>query len=577
MGAPAVPVQSAPRRGAVDPVLLLPLAVAGGLLATRAALSGGLSDARAAIDLALAWSFAVAAVLALARPSIRRAGWLMAGIAAAWFLEDLQLSSSALAWTAGLLLVWLPVAMVVALVVSFPDGRVWSWPARAVLAGAFLVTVGRTLLGALFLPDGRNLLLASRNQGVVDAVNHDATYLGLVVTVTLAVLIVLRLRSLRGVARRVALPLLGSALLMLPFFAVWFGAYVLGDNGFGDRLQDTVRLSVVLVPLGFLSGVVWARLRRSNASNLVVELHTGGVDTLRDRLAQALGDPTLEIAYWLEEAGRYADAAGRPYALPNDRRRAVTHVLSGGAPVAALIHEPALLEERDLVESVRATAGLVLENERLAAEVRAKLAEVRASRTRIVAATDEERRRLERDLHDGTQQRLVALSLKLALAQAEADSTTGATLDQAREEVEQALAELREFARGVHPSVLREDGLDSAVEALARRAPLPVEISGTASGRLPDPVELAAYLFASEALTNVAKHARATHATVTITREHSSLRVTVADDGIGSADTSRGSGLRGLADRLAALDGNLTVQSTTGAGTTLVATIPCDS
>ena len=131
MGAPAVPARSATRPGAVDPVLLLPLAVAGGLLATRAALSAGLSDPRAAIDLALAWSFAVAAVLALARPSTRRGGWLMVGIAAAWFLEDLQLSSSALAWTAGLLLVWLPVAMVVALVVSFPDGRVWSWQARA--------------------------------------------------------------------------------------------------------------------------------------------------------------------------------------------------------------------------------------------------------------------------------------------------------------------------------------------------------------------------------------------------------------------------------------------------------------
>jgi len=154
----------------------------------------------------------------------------MAGIAAGWFLEDLQLSSSALPWTVGLLLAWLPAAMVVQLVVSFPDGRMWSWPARAVLAGAFLVTVGRAVLGALFLPDGRNLLLVSRHHGVVDAVGHDASYLGLVVTIALAVLIVLRLRSLRGVARRVALPPLGGALLMLPFFAVWFAAYVLGET-----------------------------------------------------------------------------------------------------------------------------------------------------------------------------------------------------------------------------------------------------------------------------------------------------------------------------------------------------------
>jgi signal transduction histidine kinase len=364
---------------------------------------------------------------------------------------------------------------------------------------------------------------------------------------------------------------------MLPFFGVYFGAHVLGDKGFGDRLEDTTRLSVVLVPLGFLSGLVWARLRRSNASSLVVELRAGGLDTLRDRLAQALGDPTLEIAYWLEPAGTYADTAGRPYALPDRRTRAVTYVLSGGAPVAALIHDPVLLEEPDLVESVRATAGLVLENERLAAEVRAQLTEVRASRARIVAATDEERRRLERDLHDGAQQRLVALSLKLALAQAEADPAAGTTLDHARVDVEQALAELREFARGVHPSVLREDGLDSAVETLARRAPLPVEIVGTARGRLPDPIELAAYFFVSEALTNVVKHARATHATVTVEREPGSLTVTVADDGIGGANAAAGSGLAGLTDRLAALDGTLAVQSESGAGTKLVTTIPCDS
>jgi signal transduction histidine kinase len=182
---------------------------------------------------------------------------------------------------------------------------------------------------------------------------------------------------------------------------------VLGDDGFGNRLQEPVRLIVVLAALGFLAGVFWAQLRRSRGSTLVVELRTGGVETLRDRLAKALGDPTLEIAYRLEHAGTYVDATDRPCALPDGRTRAITHVLAGGVPVAALVHDPALLEEPDLVESVRATAGLMLENERLAAEVRAQLDEVRASRARIVAAADDERRRLERDLHDGAQQRLV--------------------------------------------------------------------------------------------------------------------------------------------------------------------------
>lgn len=577
MNSRALQVPAAPRRWPLDPVFLLLFAAAGGSLATWASLAAGGDKSRAAIDLALTWAFASAAAVALERPSTRRAGCLMAAIASVWFLEELQLASSPLAWTVGLLLAWLPVAMVVQLLLSFPDGQVWSPTARAVLSGAYLATVGRALAEAFFLPDGRNLLLVSRNQTMADAVDHHAAYLGLLVTVALVTMIALRLRSLHGIPRRAALPLLSGALLMLPFFAVWFVGIALGDYRFGDRFESTTRLSVVLVALGFLSRPVSMRLRHSNASSLVVELGAGGIETLRDRLARALGDPTLEIAYWLEQAGAYVDENGHPSPLPEDETRAVTHVLAGGARVAALIHDPALLDEPHLVESVRATAGLVLENERLAAEVRAQLAEVRASRARIVAAADEERRRLERDLHDGAQQRLVALSLKLALARTAADPAGAGVLDAAREDVEHALSELREFARGVHPTLLREEGLDAAAEALARRAPLPVDIVGTEGGRLPDEIELAAYFFVSEALANVAKHARASHATVTIAYEPGTLTVTVADDGVGGAGATHGSGLGGLADRLVALDGTLTIDSPAGAGTTLVATIPCDS
>jgi signal transduction histidine kinase len=241
------------------------------------------------------------------------------------------------------------------------------------------------------------------------------------------------------------------------------------------------------------------------------------------------------------------------------------------------VHDPALLEEPELVESVRATAALVLENERLAAEIRAQLAEVHASRARIVAATDEERRRLERDLHDGAQQRLVGLSLKLALAQVGADPAAAEALASAQADLEGALAELREFARGVHPSILREDGLDAALETLARRASVPVDVSGSVGERLPDAVELATYFFVSEALTNVAKHAGASRVDVTVDVRGAVLRVSVADDGVGGAEADIGSGLAGLADRLAALGGTLEIESAPGLGTTLSATIPCAS
>jgi signal transduction histidine kinase len=252
-------------------------------------------------------------------------------------------------------------------------------------------------------------------------------------------------------------------------------------------------------------------------------------------------------------------------------------VTARGEEVAALVHDPALLDEPALVESVRATAGLVLENERLAAEVRAQLTEVRASRARIVAATDAERRRIERNLHDGAQQRLVTLSLALGLAASRDDGSGSAALSHAQDEIEEAIVELRELARGIHPTLLRDEGLEAAVEALARRTPLPVTVEGSLGDRLPDAVELAAYFLVSEALTNVVKHASASEATVRLGCEADTLRVVVADDGVGGARPAADSGLAGLRDRLEALDARLVVESEPGGGTTLSAEIPCGS
>ena len=281
---------------------------------------------------------------------------------------------------------------------------------------------------------------------------------------------------------------------------------------------------------------------------------------MRERLARALGDPTLDVAYRLGD-GRYVDAAGRPIELPQRADRAVTAVTVRGEEIAALVHDPALLDEPALVESVRATAALVLENERLAAEVRSQLAEVRASRGRIVAAADAERRRIERNLHDGAQQRLVTLSVALGLEASRADGAAADVLSRAQDEVEQAIGELRELARGIHPTLLRDEGLAAAVEALARRAPLPVTVESSVRDRLPDPVELAAYFVVSEALTNVVKHASASEASVRLEREPATLRVTVTDDGVGGARITPESGLAGLRDRLEALDATLSIDS----------------
>jgi signal transduction histidine kinase len=225
------------------------------------------------------------------------------------------------------------------------------------------------------------------------------------------------------------------------------------------------------------------------------------------------------------------------------------------------------------------TAGLELENVRLDAALRARVEELRASRARIVQASDTARRQLERDLHDGAQQRLVALALDLKLARGKLDSdpaAAGELLDASIEELAEATKELRTLARGIHPALLTDRGLGPALEAVASRAPIPVEVAPVPEMRLPGPVESAAYFVVAEALTNVSKYANATHAEVNVTRSNGKLVVEVRDDGVGGADPTAGSGLSGLADRVAALDGLLDVESPRGAGTVVRAEVPCE-
>jgi len=421
----------------------------------------------------------------------------------------------------------------------------------------------------------RDVLSVAPHVTVAHTVDRAQEISGIAVALVVLFLVVQRLRVLRGPARRAQGPLLVAAAIAAPTSVVWLGL-VMATDARTSTLGTIDRVVAVSVPLGVVAGIMWSRLRRTEASELVVELRTEAEAGMRERLARALGDPTLEVAYRLGD-GRFVDPTGRPIELPQGADRAVTAVTAGGEEVAALIHDPALLDEPALVESVRATAGLVLENERLAAEVRSQLAEVRASRGRIVAAADAERRRIERNLHDGAQQRLVTVSVALGLEASRAEAAASDVLSRAQDEVEQAIAELRELARGIHPTLLRDEGLEAAVEALARRTPLPVTVRGTTRDRLPDPVELAAYFVVSEALTNVVKHASASEALVLLEREPDALRVTVTDDGVGGASITADSGLAGLRDRLEALDATLVIQSEPRQGTAVCAEIPCGS
>jgi signal transduction histidine kinase len=246
--------------------------------------------------------------------------------------------------------------------------------------------------------------------------------------------------------------------------------------------------------------------------------------------------------------------------------------------MAVLVHDTALVEERDVVEAVVAVARLALANERLQAEVRAQLEEVRASRVRMVEAADAERRRVERNLHDGAQQRLVSLSLTLRLLQRRAaaiDEDLAADVTMAADELRCAIEELRELARGIHPTILAEQGLGPALEALAEQAPVPVNVAGIPSRRLPQTLEATAYFLVAEALANVAKHAGASQVMVVADLTEDHLVVEVLDDGRGGATEDAGTGLRGLRDRVAAIGGTLSLHSPPAAGTCLRAELPC--
>ena len=251
------------------------------------------------------------------------------------------------------------------------------------------------------------------------------------------------------------------------------------------------------------------------------------------------------------------------------------HVDRDGAEVAAIVYDASLDDDPDLVEAIRAAAGIALQNEHLQRESSERLAELHASRERLVAAGDAERRRLERNLHDGAQQRLVALALQLRMIERRIDSDPATTrlVNTASDELAHSLSELRELAQGIHPAVL-DHGLAAALDSLASRATVPTAVSTDLPDGLPAPVELAAYFVASEALANIGKYAAATTATISVRRAPGSVVLAIADNGVGGADAGAGSGLSGLRDRVEALHGHLHVHSPPGAGTVITAEIP---
>jgi signal transduction histidine kinase len=396
-------------------------------------------------------------------------------------------------------------------------------------------------------------------------------------------------RAVAMLLLRLPVALLGLLLVAAPV-ALAVGLLVLAVDGFGgdaDRLVGPWALgpgiALALCVLAFAAAVVSIAVQDGIARPLrglaqaLLRSERAGEGPVREMLAERLGDRSLNIAYWLPDRGIWVDDRGRVVDLPaSGSGRAWTAVEREGNRVAAIVHDAELDATPELVHAAASAAALAIDNERLKADLRARLEELRHSRRRIVEAADDARRQIERDLHDGAQQQLVSLALDLRLLRARLkhEPELADTVEELADKLAAALAELRELARGIHPAVLSDHGLGPAIHVLVERAPITVECDLAFEGRLPAPIEAAAYFVVAEGLTNVVKYANATKAEVSVHRRPGAVDVVVTDDGIGGARIDAGSGLRGLSDRLAALEGELTVTSPMGEGTRLAARIP---
>ncbi|MCE7006651.1 histidine kinase [Kibdelosporangium philippinense] len=513
--------------------------------------------------------YLIAGLIAHWRQPENRTGLLMVLVGIGWFAEDLQVSIDPLTHTIGLLLRSASTGLLLHLVLAFPTGELRSRIDRVMVTIGYVAVFGLVPLSTVAFPTIiENLLLIWPVYWVREVIDAIQAVVSAMVLVVLAV----RWLTATRPARRVLAPVVLTGLL---------GATqsLLGPILNVQLLSDIGHAAILLLPLAFLAGVWRIRLGRTNVADLLVQLPRSSPGELQNLLAKALGDPSLRVAYYREDNGDYVDLEGQPLTISPSQ--SVSVVVRDGRQVAALLHDPALRDDRHVLEAVKSAAALELDNQRLAAEVRAQLLEVRASRARIVAAGDEQRRRVERDLHDGAQQQLVTVALLLKLAQqrltdlSEKDAKLVSYLTRSSEGLQEALRELRELARGIHPAVLSEAGLGAALRALAARSPQPVAVSVGLLPSLPASVEATAYYVAAEAVTNALKHAKAKTIRITVSCT-SSLSLEVADDGVGGASLSAGTGLLGLRDRAFASDGQLTVHSSSN-GTTVRVVLPLET
>jgi signal transduction histidine kinase len=501
-------------------------------------------------DLTVGWTFIGCGLVASRRRPESHTGPLMAATGLTWFLGNFaSVGVAAVAWAAAHL-VYLHRGPLVQLVLAYPSGR----PGSRLVRGAVAVGYAVAVVTPIWRSAGATILLAG---------------------LLLAVCAREYVRAVGGARRARLIALQAAAGLSLVLAGTAAARLLLPPEEASGALLVLNEVALCVLAGGLLAGLLVAPWQRAAVADLVVELGEVRSDTVRGELSRALGDPSLEIGYWLPDRALFVDAEGRVLALPTPGSgRSVTTVEREGQPVAILVHDPAVLEDPGLLEAVASAAQLAAANARLRAEVQARVVELEMSRRRILAARDEERRRLEHRLREGAERRLGELADTLRRGRRFASGErTRDQMAHAEDQLARTLEELRRLAHGLHPHVLSEHGLAGALAVLAKDLSLPVDIK-ISDDQLPERVAVAVYFVCAEALTNVAKHAAAAHIAVAVTSSDGRVRVEIADDGIGGADPAHGSGLRGLADRVETFGGTLLVESTSGHGTRLAAEIP---
>lgn len=500
-------------------------------------------------DLAVGWGFIGCGLIAASRQPKSRTGLLMAATGFAWFLGNFaSIEAQPLAWLAANG-IYFHRGLLLHLVLAYPSGRLSSRSARLAAGVGYAVALVPPLWDsgvAAFLFS--TLIIGVAALEYVHAVGPQRRARVLALSAAAAFGAVLS----AGAAARLLFP----------------------PADFAFPALFAYQIALVVIAAGLLVGLLTFS-ERPEVTDLVVELGAARSGTLRAALASALGDPSLEIGYWFADTQSFVDSEGRVLSLPPaDAKRSVTFVEHDNVPVAVVIHDRAVLDDPLLLDAVASASRLAASNARLQADVRARVAELAASGRRLLQARDEERQRLEVRLHEGAERRLTELRQTVVRARhSAATDPTDDRLARVDDQLTRTLEDLRGLARGLHPRILSEQGFERALAALAAGSQVPIEFQITTK-RVPPALETAAYFLCSEALANVAKYASASKVTVTLTTDHRSLAVVVEDDGIGGVDPARGSGLRGLTDRIAVLGGTFTVDSVRGRGTRLTAEIP---